>query len=237
MAKLAITRMVARLGGWTAREIEDRLRRNHDTGKKLLEGSDGRSTYSEQDTEKLKIHLRECRRFAKAYTPCELEALLTLQTQQGTPLPWSIVRLLMGVTDKNQREKLEKRAAEENWSVMRTTMFIQAKIFREKRSVGGRPCAPPPDDVEELIQQVERYLGESKRRLALWVGALQKKKPSAKRVSQRLRSRIHVASESLKSVGATSNELARMLESIAENDSKTGKVPLVPAAESGSRKR
>jgi hypothetical protein len=168
----------------------------------------------------------------------ELKALLKLRSQQGTPLSWSVVRLLMTVQNKEKRKKLQKRAAEENWSVIRTTMFIQAKINRKKRSEGRHPCSPPPDDVEELIQQIERFLGESKSRYALWIEDLkQKKKPSVKRFSQRLRSRIQVTSDSLKSVAARSSELAEMLKSIAEHDSKSGKQPLAPAAESRSRRK
>ena len=165
--------------------------------------------------------------------------LLTLQSQQGTPLSWSVVRLLTSVKNKEKRKKLQKRAAEENWSVIRTTTFIQAKINRKKRSEGRHPCSPPPDDVEELIQQIERFLGESKSRYALWIEDLKQKKnkPSVKRISQRLRSRIHVTSDSLKSVAARSKELAEMLDSLAQDYSKADEGSSTPVAESGSRKK
>jgi len=210
-----------------------------DVGKKLLEESDGKPTYAKHDTKNRKTYLRDCCRFAAAYTRSELKALLKLRSQQGTSLSWSVVRLLMTVKNKEKRKKLQKRAAEENWSVIRTTMFIQAKINRKKRSEGRHPCSPPPDDVEELIQQIERFLGESKSRYALWIEDLKQKKnkPSVKRISQRLRTRILDVSLRLQTVTARSRELAKMLDSIAKDDSKASKEPSAPAAESGSRKK
>src|SRR5271157_2354731 len=167
MAKLATTSKGARRSAKSAGEIERRLRRYYDVGKKSPKDSDGKPTYSKHDTKYHKARLRDCCRFADAYEPCELGSLLKLRSQQGTPLSWSVVRLLLTVENEEKRKKLQKRAAEENWSVIRTTTFIQAKINRNKLPWGGHPCSPPPDDVEELIQQIERFLGESKSRYAL----------------------------------------------------------------------
>ncbi len=175
MAKLGTRSTGALRGARTAGENERRLRRYYDVGEKSPRDSDGKPTYSKHDTKYQKTRLRDCCRFADAYEPCELDALLNLRSQQGTPLSWSVVRLLLTVENKEKRKKLQKRAAEENWSVIRTTTFIQAKINREPRSKGRHPCSPPPDDVEELIQQIERFLGESKSRYALWIKHLQKK--------------------------------------------------------------
>ncbi len=223
MAKLAKRPREARRGAWTAGDIERLLRRYHEIGEKILEEkASGITTSSSKDRpEHLKIRLRECRRFAQAYSTRELEALMTMQTQQGTPLPWSVVRQLMAVTDKKKREQLQERAAEENWSAIRTAAIIQSKVFRKKRSAGGRPCAPP-EDLEELLQQVERHLGESMRRHDLWIGFLQqlKNNPPGKRNRLRLRSRILQISDSLKTVLMRSKELAKLLEFIAEDDSK-----------------
>jgi hypothetical protein len=220
-------------------EIERRLCRNHNTGKKLLEGSDGKRTYSEHDTENRKIHLRQCRRFAKAYSSEELESLLKLQTKHNTPLPWSVVRLLMAVKPNSKPRRLEMRAAKEGWSAIRTATIIQAKVFRKKYSEGGRPCSPPPDDLEELIQQVERFLAESMRRYTLWVEILPQMKdnPPVEEDRQRLKSRILVAVDSLNSVVVSYRKLRKILNSLAQDYSRADERPSVPTAESGSRKK
>jgi hypothetical protein len=106
MAKLATTSKGARRRARTAGDIERLLRRYYDVGKKSPKDSDGKPTNSKHDTKYQKAHLRDCCRFAAACTRSELKALLKLRSQQGTPLSWSVVRLLMTVKNKEKRKKL-----------------------------------------------------------------------------------------------------------------------------------
>jgi hypothetical protein len=79
MAKLATTSKGARRSAKSAGEIERRLRRYYDVGKKLLEESDGKPTNSKHDTKCQKAHLRDCCRFASVYT----QRGLTAATKRG----------------------------------------------------------------------------------------------------------------------------------------------------------
>jgi hypothetical protein len=182
------------------------------------------------------IHLRECRRFAQAYTRSELESLLKQRTQNGTPLAWGVVRQLMAVKNKTQRMLLELRAAKESWSAVRAAAHIQEKVFRKKRSDGARPFAEPRD-LAELLRQIERHIDQTRRRCARWTGSKVLEKPPTRKVGKALETRVSLVGDDLKQVARELSTLARLLESNISDESKADKEPLAPAADSESRRK
>jgi hypothetical protein len=207
--------------GWSSADIEGLLRRYHRLGKAQNEQKSpdhrlrAKASVPASTSQFTAIHLRECRRFARAYTDDELEALLKLRTVRGTPLPWGVVRQLMGIHDKAKRQTLQERAAREGWSSIKAAEFIQLQVFRAKRSMGGRPFAAPRN-LAELIQQIERHHEQSLRRYTVWISFLKEREQKAilGKSTQRLLRRIEAARATLKTIASRANELAKQLETL-----------------------
>ena len=223
---------VARRGSFTADEIAARVRRYYALGKWLL----GQSPKARSNQTALQLTRRrgpsaasirayqnEYRRFAEAYTAEELEELLTLRTtREDTPLGWGIIRKLMAVPDKARRRKLEMRAARESWTVRQAEAVIQERIFKKKRSMGGRPLTAPKN-LTELLYRLEIYTGESRRRLALWsTSDIVDCSPPVRKVDDVLRDRVLAVREELNLVTRMARKLSERLSSIAPDNGEAG---------------
>lgn len=69
------------------------------------------------------------RAFAKGYSQAELDELCSLRRSNRMPFHWGYVYCFLGVPDKQKRRAMQKRAAEENWSVAE----LQAVVKKRKR--------------------------------------------------------------------------------------------------------
>lgn len=237
----------ARRGGYSGEEIEARVRKYYEIGKRLLKQSTraGANRSKPEFTDgagpspaSIRVYEKECRRFARAYTSEELEELLKLRTKkEGTPLGWGIIRKLMAVPDKKMRRKLELRAADESWSVRDTEAFLRENVFRTKRSKGARPLAAPKN-LTELLQRLEMHTGESRRHLSHWTEShLLNQTPSTMKVGESLRARVLAIREELKILAKTAMDLSRKLESIAAGGPELSKETPVRAVEAQSMKK
>jgi hypothetical protein len=243
MAKISMRSRGGRRGAWSADDIETLLRRFHKIGTEMLTKPSAGEPVRAQDSGAADrfsgyspIHLRECRRFAQAYTRPELESLLKQRTQNGTPLAWGVVRQLMAVKNKTQRMELELRAVNEGWSAIRAATHLQERVFKKKRSEGARPFAEPRD-LAELLRQVERHLDQTRRRCAHWTGSEVLKKPPTNKVGKGLETHVSRVRDELKSGAREFSTLAKLLESIISDESKAEKEPSAPAADSESRRK
>jgi hypothetical protein len=219
----------ARRGGYSEREIENRVRKYYQEGKPLLE-QQPRAGAKQLKSKSIVVeslspaskHVRESerRRFARVYASEELEELLTLRAKRdGTPLGWGIVRKLMTVRDKAMRRKLEIRAAKESLSVRQVDALLREKVLGAKRSKGSRPFAAPKH-LAELVQRLEMHTEESRRRLSHWARSpLLNQMPSTMKVDESLRARALAIRGELKILARTARDLARKLESIAADGS------------------
>jgi hypothetical protein len=140
----------------------------------------------------------------------------------------------MAVKDKTKRMELELRAAKESWSAIRTATHLQERVFKKKRSEGARPFTEPRD-LAELLGQVDRHLDQSRSRYARWTESDVLKKPPIKKVGKGLETRVSTVRDELKKVARDANALAKRLELIISDESKAGKEPSAPAADSESR--
>lgn len=134
------------------------------------------------------------RAFAKGYTKRELEELCALR-RNGMPFNWGYVSCFLGVSDKRERSDLQKRAADENWSVAEVQAEVK-RLRRRSRAVRRSRAGPPrragrplraPADRERALRRLALDLGASDRRLqqllTLWEGLRKKdgKRPAALR--------------------------------------------------------
>jgi hypothetical protein len=224
MSSLPEKAEAARRGGFTAEEIEARVRRYHKPGNKLLKPSTKtRSNQLEPNRAEgrgpspasVRAYHNEYRRFANAYTAEELEELLKLRTaEQGTPLGWGIVRKLMTVENRTRREKLQSRAARESWSVRQAEGIIQGKALKKRRGIGGRPLTAPRN-LTELLYRLELFTGGSQRRLALWTANdFLNQATSSIKVDDSLRTRVSAVREELKDIVKMARVLSRKLEKL-----------------------
>ena len=69
------------------------------------------------------------RAFAKGYSQVELDEFCSLRRSNKMPFHWGYACCFLGVPDKQKRRAMQKRAAEENWSVAE----LQAVVKKRKR--------------------------------------------------------------------------------------------------------
>ncbi len=98
--------------------------------------------------------LRRARQFARLFNETQLEALLKLRTPEGLPLGWSHVQELISIKTKAERDRMQKRAAKEAWTVRRLKAEVQ-RLEGGKRSEGGRKFALPQAPEERLGRLAE----------------------------------------------------------------------------------
>ena len=227
--------------------MEARVRKRYEEGKCLLDPArKADANQSETDSTDVpgpspasrRVYLNQCRRFAQAYTPEELEELLALRTRkQGTPLGWATVLRLMAVKDKAMRRKLALRAADESWSASGTATFRREKVRGEKRSKGARPLTEPKN-LSELVQRVEAHVDESRRHLSHWTESqLLNQSFSTMRLRRSLRLRVQAIRGELTILVKTAKALSRRLEAIAAGGPELGKEAPVKELKDQAKKK
>ncbi len=152
------------------RDTGDRIaiiRHYHALGMRALGKSDGAGKISPVPIEALAAEagvkpdtIRKAQDFARIYSRREMEALTELRDPQGKPLTWCHVRQLLPVTHRAERSDLQRRAAEEGWSVRELRARVQARLGG-KQSFGAKTFAKPgtPEDaLRRLIELSESWL-------------------------------------------------------------------------------
>ena len=140
-----------------AQRIEEEVRAWYRRGQKAreLSGKDAKDVGQAMQTLSAEVGttpatMRRARQFARIYkSEKDLEALLKLRTPEGLPLGWSHVQELISVKNKAERERLQRRAAEEGWRVRELKAEVQ-RLNGGKNSKGGRKFAPPGTPEEAL---------------------------------------------------------------------------------------
>jgi hypothetical protein len=124
----------------------------------------------------------------------------------------------MGIPDKAKRQMFQERAAREGWTGIKAAECIQVKVFKAKRSTGGRPFAVPRN-LSELVQQIERHQEQSLRRYAVWTSFVEQceQKASRGKSGQPLQRRLVAADEALGKIASQARQLAKRLESLESN--------------------
>jgi hypothetical protein len=228
--------------------MEALVRKRYEVGKRLLDPArKADANQSETDTTDVpgpspasrRAYLNQCRRFAQAYTPEELEELLALRTSKhGTPLGWAHVLQLMPVKDKALRRELELQAARESWSARGIATFRREKVGGEKRSKGARPLTEPKN-LNELVQRLETHVHESQRHLSHWTESHLLNQPfSTMRLRRSLRLRVQAIRGELTILVKTAKALSRRLEPIAAGGPELGKeVPVKEVKDQAMKKK
>ncbi len=73
--------------------------------------------------------VRRLRRLAREYTPSEYAELCALRRPGGLPLHVGHLPYLLVVSDKREREKLQRRAAREGWSAPEWSKNSTERVF------------------------------------------------------------------------------------------------------------
>jgi hypothetical protein len=202
-----------------ASEEEARLRAYHALGKKVLALAEDAKP-GEDPVKKLHKEtgdgvdkLRKARVFARVYDDDELDDLCKLRMpDQGLranmPLAWRLVRQLLMVPRGEQREALQRKAAERGWSPDELKDAIPVSVRRgQTRREGGRAFRRPKTAADAL-RQVVRHGDEWLRRYGkAWetFDWLASKRGAAGPGG--LTARIAEARQTLKSLGAAARKL------------------------------
>lgn len=115
--------------------------------------------------------IRRLRRLAREYTPSEFEELCALRRPGGLPLHVGHLPYLLVVSDKAEREKLQRRVAREGWSAPRLAAEIPGK-YRRSTGGHGRPMKKPKTPAEGL-RQVAEEAGRLRRRTKMVIELVQ----------------------------------------------------------------
>jgi hypothetical protein len=156
-----------------AKRMADRLRQNYLLGQ---EASAATSIKDFADAHGVGEHLmRKFRRFAREYTPRDLEALCNAQRSNGLPLQWGHVNYLLGIHEKQRRKAMQQKAIENGWTAPQLARAI-TKSHRTK-SGHGRPMMRPTTPEVGL----EQLMAEA----AMWIRRCEVVMVDVRRVSQK----------------------------------------------------
>lgn len=109
-------------------------------------------------------NIRKARVFAARYSIKQLDDLCRLRTPEGKPLPWRLVRQLLMLPPGEDRDTLQKQAAEKGLSLEEVIAKIPRKVRRgQTRREGGRAFRKP-QSLADGLRQVVRHGGEWLRR-------------------------------------------------------------------------
>ena len=162
------------------------------------------------DTRGVSEHLmRKFKRFAREYTPRDLETLCNALRPNGLPLQWGHVNYLLGSPDKQQRKAVQQRAIENGWTAPQLARAITKN--RRAKSGHGRPMMPPATPeagLEQLMAEAEMWI----RRCEVVVVAIQR--GPEKRLGQELRRRAKDAVEVLEEVQRAAQRTKRTLGAV-----------------------
>ncbi len=149
-------------------EAEAQLRAYHALGRKVLarikDGPLDAATLRELDEETGYgfDNIRKARVFARLYNQEQLDALCKLRTPSGMPLPWRHVRQLLMLPAGEEREALQRKAAERGWGLEELDAAIPGKVRRKQtRREGGRPFLRPrtvADGLRRIARHGEEWL-------------------------------------------------------------------------------
>lgn len=106
---------------------------------------------------------RKIRAFASRYTPEDLQELCRLRRANGLPFHWGYVSCFLAVANRDRRRDLQRRAAQENWSVP----TLQTHVVNWRRPIplrGGRPLRKTSNRLDAL-HGICRDLHAANRRL------------------------------------------------------------------------
>ncbi len=104
--------------------------------------------------------LRKERHFARTYRQAEFDELVKLRRPDGKALHWGHVLYLITVRRKRERERLQRKAAKQNWSA--AELYAAIRDHRpDDAGSGGRPIKVPQTNIAKLqllITEGERWL-------------------------------------------------------------------------------
>ena len=101
--------------------------------------------------------LRKLKRFATAYSLADLEKFCKLRRPNGLPLHIGFIGVLLIVSDKNEREKLQKQAARGGWSAAQLAAAVPKK-YRTANPHGRKMKQPETaaDGLRLLTAEADR---------------------------------------------------------------------------------
>jgi hypothetical protein len=103
--------------------------------------------------------LAKARRFAQLYNSAKLKWICSLGQQNGRPLTKSHVCRLVVVSNAQKRDRLARKCARHEWSVLRLEFEIQR--IQPRRAYGGRQLKRPQSAVDALA--------ETQRQITRWI--------------------------------------------------------------------
>lgn len=144
--------------GSKAKRMADRLHHYYRLGQEVVAGDLPPKDLAE--IRGVSDHLmRKFRRFAREYTPRELEALCNTFRSNGLPLQWGHVNYLLGIHDKRQRMVVQAKAIENGWTAPQLNIEIRKKFGVENGH--GRPMmkpATPAAGLQQLMAEANMWI-------------------------------------------------------------------------------
>jgi hypothetical protein len=174
-----------------------RLKQQHALGKKLKRTREngqpipplaGNFPYSDHT-------LRKIRLFAEKYTDGQLEELCLGRRENGLPLHWGYIPVLLSVGIKRGvkiRTELQRQAIENGWSVAELRRAVRQKISFKGH---GRAMAVPQDVNAAMLDLAENVEFLKRRCTAVMRAARAKRNSRVYERSRRLRSALSRAAE------------------------------------------
>ena len=117
-----------------------------------------------------KATVNKCRQFAEMYSPAEFKELCKLRRPDGKPIGWGHVTKLLTVpqVDRKLRTALQRRAANEGWTVRRLNDEIQGNYESESAGMGRKWSLPTSK------QQALRQISQRSQQWLRWYEGLEK---------------------------------------------------------------
>lgn len=141
-----------------ARRMADRLRYYYRLGQEVVAGDLPPKELAE--IRGVSDHLmRKFRRFAREYTPRDLEALCNTFRPNGLPLQWGHVNYLLGIHDKQERKAMQGKAIENGWTAPQLNVEIRKKFGSENGH--GRSMmkpATPTAGLQQLMAEAQMWI-------------------------------------------------------------------------------
>src|SRR4051794_36246836 len=102
-------------------------------------------------------NIRKARVFAARYTTGQLDELCQLRTPEGMPLAWRHVRQLLMLPPGEERDAVQRKAAEGRWSLEELTAKIPRKVrLKQSRREGGRAFRGPRT-LADGLRRIKRH--------------------------------------------------------------------------------
>ena len=153
--------------------------------------------------------MRKFKRFAREYTPRDLEALCDTVRPNGLPLQWGHVNYLLGIHDKQQRLAMQRKAIEHGWTAPQLNIEIRKKFGTENGH--GRPMAKPATPVvglQQLMAEAEMWI----RRCDVVMIEVQQAKSPSRELRRQAERASDVLQKMKRAASLTSRRLAALLQ-------------------------